>query len=80
MSIPYPLGKYCMKLGEKGLIGKIRLLSTMTVEEVEDEVWLSMIRSTAQLMSGSAGPLGLDARAWQRLCSSFTVHLGTFAQ
>ena len=29
-----------------------------------------MVRSTIQLMSGSAGPSGLDARAWRRLCSS----------
>ena len=38
MSIPYPRGKYCMKLEGKGFIGKIQLLFTMTVEEVEDEV------------------------------------------
>ena len=30
-----------------------------------------MVRSTIQLMPGSAGPSGLDARAWRRLCSSF---------
>ena len=35
--------------------------------------WINgpMIRATAQLMSGSAGPSGLDARAWRRLCTSF---------
>lgn len=33
-TIPFPRGKYCVKLGQRGRIGKIRLLSTMTVEEV----------------------------------------------
>ena len=36
--IPYPRGKYQTKLGASGLIGKVRLLSSMMVEEVEDEV------------------------------------------
>ena len=36
--ITYPRGRYCAKLGESGLIGKIRLMSTMTVEDVEDEI------------------------------------------
>ena len=30
-----------------------------------------MVRSTIHGMSGSAGPFGLDARGWKRLCSSF---------
>lgn len=38
---------------------------------VFDRIDGPMIQSTAQLMSGSAGPSGLDARAWRRLCSSF---------
>ena len=37
-TIPFPRGKYRAKLGQRGLIGKIRLSSTMTVEEVNDEV------------------------------------------
>ena len=36
--VAYPRGKYRTKLGEKGLIGKIRLTSTMSVEDVENEV------------------------------------------
>ena len=35
---PYPRGKYRTKLGEKGLIGKVRLASTMSVSDVENEV------------------------------------------
>ena len=34
----YPRGKYRSCLGKHGLIGKIRLMSTMTVVEVESEV------------------------------------------
>ena len=30
-----------------------------------------MIRSTALKTNGAAGPSGLDAAAWKRLCSSF---------
>ena len=37
-NISYPRGKFHTKLGERGLIGKIRLTSTMTEEEVEAEV------------------------------------------
>ena len=37
-NISYPRGKFRTKLGESGLIGKIRLTSTMTEEEVEEEV------------------------------------------
>ncbi len=36
--IPFPRGKYRAKLGQSGLIGKIRLTSTMSVSEVEEEV------------------------------------------
>ena len=36
--LPYPRGKFRAKLGMSGLIGKIRLTSSMTVEEVQDEV------------------------------------------
>ena len=46
-NIPFPRGKFRTKLGEKGLIGKIRLTSQMSVLEVEDE-----IRSVFQ------GPMG----------------------
>ena len=38
---------------------------------VFDRIDGPMVRATIQLMSGSAGPSGLDARAWRRLCSSF---------
>ena len=37
-NIPYPRGKYRAKLGSNGLIGKIRLNSSMSVDEVEEEV------------------------------------------
>ena len=37
-NISYPRGKYRSQLGEDGLIGKIRLISTMTESEVMDEV------------------------------------------
>ena len=37
-AIPYPHGKNRSKLGQLGLIGKIRLTSAMTVQEVEEEV------------------------------------------
>ena len=30
-----------------------------------------MIKSTVQHCKGSAGPSGVDARAWRRMCSSF---------
>ena len=36
--LPYPQGKYRSKLGMFGLIGKVRLMSFMTVEEVQIEV------------------------------------------
>jgi hypothetical protein len=36
--IPYPRGKYRELLGKKGLIGKIRLSSDMTPNEVEGEI------------------------------------------
>ena len=36
--LPYPCGKYRSWLAMNGLIGKIQLMSTMTVKEVEDEV------------------------------------------
>lgn len=36
--VPYPRGKYRAKLAALGLIGKIRLLSSMTVQEVENEI------------------------------------------
>ena len=36
--ICYPRGKYCAWLGSQGLIGKIRLVSTMTVQDIETEV------------------------------------------
>lgn len=36
--LSFPRGKYRAKLGEKGLIGKIRLTSTMSVEDVKNEV------------------------------------------
>ena len=38
--LSYPRGKYRTKLGEKGLIGKMRLMSSMSVEEVENEIRL----------------------------------------
>lgn len=38
LQFSYPRGKYRTKLAEKGLIGKIRLTSTMSVEDVENEV------------------------------------------
>ena len=37
-NIAFPRGKFRTKLGEKGLIGKIRLSSQMSVLEVEDEI------------------------------------------
>ena len=36
--IPYPRGKYRSQLGEDGLIGKVRLMSTMNEVEVQDEI------------------------------------------
>ena len=36
--LSYPRGKYRTRLGELGLIGKIRLMSNMTVDEVEQEI------------------------------------------
>lgn len=36
--LSFPREKYRAKLGEKGLIGKIRLTSTMSVEDVKNEV------------------------------------------
>ncbi len=36
-----------------------------------DQIHGSLIRSIVQQMDGSAGPSGLDAYAWKRLCSSF---------
>lgn len=45
---------------------------------VFDRIDGPMIQSTAQLMSGSAGPSGLDARVWRRLCSSFHSASGEF--
>lgn len=38
ITVTYPRGKVRAKLGESGLIGKLRLSSAMTVEEVEKEV------------------------------------------
>lgn len=37
-TLPFPRGKYRTKLGERGLIGKIRLMSSMSIDEVEEEV------------------------------------------
>ena len=37
-SFAFPRGKFRTKLGSKGLIGKIRLNSSMSVREVEDEI------------------------------------------
>ena len=37
-NLSFPRGKYRAKVGENGLIGKIQLMSTMTVEDVEDEI------------------------------------------
>ena len=37
-TLSFPRGKYGAKLGEKGLIGKIRLMSSMGVTEVEQDV------------------------------------------
>ena len=37
-TIPYPRGKYRASLGEKGLIGKVRLTSDMTENEVTVEI------------------------------------------
>ena len=36
--IAYPRGKYREQLGRNGLLGKIRLSSDMTVQEVQDEI------------------------------------------
>ena len=63
--IPYPRGKYRSQLGEDGLIGKIRLMSTMNGEDVKDE-----IRSVFQEPMGSRvdfpfvflQPTGIGAR------------------
>ena len=38
---------------------------------VFDQIDGPMVRSTIHGRSGSAGPSGLDARGWKRLCSSF---------
>lgn len=38
---------------------------------VFDQIDAPFIRSTALQMDGSAGPSGLDAAAWRRLCTSF---------
>ena len=38
ISLPYPCGKHRASLGLLRLIGKIRLTSTMSVSEVQDEV------------------------------------------
>ena len=37
-NVSYPRGKYRTKLGQMGLIGKIRLMSTMTEDEMEQEI------------------------------------------
>ena len=38
---------------------------------VFDQINASLIRSTALKTTGSAGPSGLDAASWRRLCTSF---------
>jgi hypothetical protein len=38
---------------------------------VFDQIDGPLIRSTVQQMSGSAGPSGLNAKEWKKLCSSF---------
>ena len=38
LDVPYPRGKSRAKLGSLGLIGKIRLCSTMSDEEVQQEI------------------------------------------
>lgn len=47
--LSFPRGRYRTKLGEKGLIGKIRLTSSMNVAEVEEEV-----RSVFQIPMGGS--------------------------
>ena len=37
-AVPYPRGNFRARLCEEGLVGKVRLTSHMSVEEVEDEI------------------------------------------
>ena len=66
-------------LQKKHPAGKFRdpsSLLTMTAESVFNQIIFEnldadLIRITALHMQGSAGPSGVDAFAWRRLCSSF---------
>ena len=45
-----------------------------------DSIDASLIRSTALRTSGTAGPSGLDAHAWRRLCTTFKAASNSLCQ
>ena len=49
----------------------VRAFRCKTPPSIFDQIDASMIRSIAQQMDGSAGPSGLNAGDWKRMCSSF---------